>query len=113
MAAGTVTVNEDRRHSLSRRIKVTFDDGDGTLIISVDRTKSITMQTTGTFDSGTLTVNRSNDGTNFAALGTAIAHTVAAVSAWAAADLGWAYYRFQIASGGASQAVVANIFINE
>lgn len=113
MAAGTVTLNQDDVHKKTRRIQATFVGGDGSLVVSVDRTKSITLQSTGTFDSGDLAIQKSNDGTNFAALATAITHTVAAMSAVATADLGFAFYKLDISTGGASQNVVATLMINE
>lgn len=90
-----------------RTLVVTFD-ADGSFKFQAPRLVSLSVQATGTFGAGTLSLQGGNDGTNFAALGTAISFTAAGAKGVAQADLGFKWYNLNLA-GSTSPSITVTV----
>ena len=91
---------------------VALDGDDDSSRFSLPRgAKAMSMQAVGTFDSGTIALQCSNDGTTYAALPTAVSHTVAGIKSVAAIDLGFRYYKLLVSGGGGSCALFGHVHI--
>lgn len=67
---------------------------------------AMSMQVTGTRSAAVITLQGSDDGTNFAALPTSTALSATGVKSVATADLGFKYYRINVASADAGDDLV-------
>lgn len=114
MALTTNTKSETAIKKTVLRVQFHFvgDAGNGEPMDLPD-CATITFQATGTFSSATYTVQKSNDGVNYVALGTAIAISSAGMHSVAAADLGAAKYRIVVSGGGAGSDVTITVIAHQ
>lgn len=84
-------------------------DGDVNVDFQMPRAEKITIQVAGTTSNEVVSVQRSNDGSNFVALGTAIAISAPGVASLARGDIGFRHYRLACQTGDATTDITITV----
>lgn len=103
------TINQDRPERGIVVVSATLSAQNDTVAFQVPRVTAMSLQVTGTFNGSTLALEASNDGTNYAALPTAVSLTAAGIKSVALADLGYLHYRLSLTVASPTGALTATI----